>query len=324
MNIISIPILINSNQKGFSTSSRYFLLVLISFICTKCNQTELIPPAGIELDIKSDSIVFAVIGDYGFAGKDEEEVAYLVNGWEPEFIITTGDNNYPTGELTTLKQNISQYYEDYIYNFDAPAEFQCKGKAFQDKENRFFPSPGNHDVNPDNDIINYLNFFTLPGKESYYKFRWGSVNFFSLNSLPANMDAQKAWLTNELANAIDGFNIVYFHHSPYGIGKHSASEKMQWDFESLGADLVITGHDHIYGRIKKTGDTRVHYIVNGVGGKSLYDCNESNLPANSFSVICYDADFGAIRGSASDQKLVLEFYAVSSPDIAIDRLELLR
>ena len=57
---------------------------------------------------------FAVIGDYGLSGAAEAEVAALVHSWEPDIIITTGDNNYPSGSAETIDENIGQYYHDYI------------------------------------------------------------------------------------------------------------------------------------------------------------------------------------------------------------------
>ncbi|MCU0486041.1 MAG: hypothetical protein MUC85_08000, partial [Anaerolineales bacterium] len=49
---------------------------------------------------------FAVIGDYGLAGTPAAEVAALVLGWQPDFIVTVGDNNYPSGEAETMDANI--------------------------------------------------------------------------------------------------------------------------------------------------------------------------------------------------------------------------
>src|SRR5689334_18011458 len=49
---------------------------------------------------------FAVIGDYGQQGPDEERVARLVHEWRPDFIITAGDNNYPLGAAETIDGNI--------------------------------------------------------------------------------------------------------------------------------------------------------------------------------------------------------------------------
>ena len=60
---------------------------------------------------------FAVIGDFGLAGQPEAEVAALVKSWEPEFIITTGDNNYPDGAVETIDENIGQYYHAFIYPY---------------------------------------------------------------------------------------------------------------------------------------------------------------------------------------------------------------
>ena len=35
---------------------------------------------------------FAVIGDFGSGNQDEQDVADLVESWDVDFIITTGDN----------------------------------------------------------------------------------------------------------------------------------------------------------------------------------------------------------------------------------------
>ncbi|MFZ1281825.1 MAG: hypothetical protein WAR59_13380, partial [Ignavibacteriaceae bacterium] len=62
-------------------------------------------------------VKFAAIGDYGLAGENELAVANLVKGWNPDFIVTLGDNNYPLGADSTIDQNIGQYYHDYIYPY---------------------------------------------------------------------------------------------------------------------------------------------------------------------------------------------------------------
>ena len=48
---------------------------------------------------RSESIRFAVIGDYGLASQGEQDVANLVKSSAPSFIVTTGDNNYPSALL---------------------------------------------------------------------------------------------------------------------------------------------------------------------------------------------------------------------------------
>ena len=60
---------------------------------------------------------FAVIGDFGSGTANEGAVANLVKSWNPEFIVTTGDNNYEFGEASTIDANIGQFYHEYIYNY---------------------------------------------------------------------------------------------------------------------------------------------------------------------------------------------------------------
>lgn len=294
--------------------------VLIIYLFTACIPIDQIPPAGIEVEEKADSIVFAVIGDFGSDSEAEKSVADMVKGWNPDFIITTGDNNYDKGQTSTLNTNIGKYYGDYIYNWDAPEEFQCKGVAWAEKTNRFFPSPGNHDINSIDGIRPYLNYFTLPGNELFYEFRWGPVSFYSLNSTEENMNDQHTWLEEHLAcdNAL--FHLVYFHHSPYTPGPHGNTEKMQWDFQYMGVDAVLTGHDHLYARMEKINEPLVHYLISGAGGKSLYQANNAQLDPAIFKVFSYDQNYGAIKGSCSANRLLLQYFSIDNIKLVIDEV----
>src|SRR4051794_26862144 len=98
---------------------------------------------------------FVAIGDYGYAGPAEQAVADLVKAWQPEFIVTLGDNNYPLGAAETIDVNIGLFYHGYIAPY--AGRFGC-GAA----RNRFFPSLGNHDWYASG-ARPYLDYFTLPG-----------------------------------------------------------------------------------------------------------------------------------------------------------------
>jgi hypothetical protein len=63
---------------------------------------------------------FAVIGDFGLDGESEAKVADLVTSWNPDFVITTGDNNYFQGAASTIDQNIGKYYCQFIGNYLIP------------------------------------------------------------------------------------------------------------------------------------------------------------------------------------------------------------
>jgi len=285
----------------------------------------IIEPPNISVDVDADSALFAVIGDYGQSGENEEAVANMVSAWCPDFILTTGDNNYRYGEYATLHQNIGQYYSDYIYNFDAPEPYRCEGTAFAEQINRFFPSPGNHDEQGPDDLEPYLNYFSLPGEEEFYSFAWGPVEFFSLNSLSsADHTKQKAWLEDALAASGKAFQVVYFHHPPYSPGRHGGADHMQWDFHDWGVDVVLAGHDHIYARMVHAGEKGLQYIVNGVGGKSLYYCDEDYGEEGVQLLSCDDTHFGAMKCLADSLRMVMEFYAIDDPSKPLDRLVIAR
>jgi len=291
------------------------LLFFILSIALSCEKPDLIEPPGITIDISDDTVVFAQIGDFGSAGTGELKVSQLVKSWNPDFIVSVGDNNYYNGDFESIEFNISYFYRDFIYNYDAPGEYRCNGRAFGDKINRFFPTPGNHDASGRDGLIPYYNFFTLPGNEKYYKFTWGSIAFFSINTVENNLEEQKNWLEHELIFSDKPFNIVFLHHPPYSCGPHGDNTFIQWDFN--GADIVFAGHDHVYDRISKNRILGPLYVVNGVGGRALSDCVNSHDPAD-FTEYCYGSDYGAVKVTATSRSLQLEFYTVSSPDNPID------
>ncbi|HET7538482.1 MAG TPA: metallophosphoesterase [Polyangiaceae bacterium] len=213
---------------------------------------------------------FVIIGDYGLSGPAEANVAALLTSLQPDFVITTGDNNYPLGEAATIDENIGRYFHAFI----APYRGKFGSGA---KENRFFPSLGNHDwytagAEP------YLDYFTLPNNERYYQVTRGNVQLFALDSDPAEPDGtaadskQARWLSAQLGAALAPWRVVFFHHPPYSSSSvHGSTLEMRWPFAEWGASIVYAGHDHTYERLAVDG---LPYIVNGVGGNELYELGE--------------------------------------------------
>ncbi len=251
-------------------------------------------PAGAQ-----DTIRFAVIGDYGWAGKPEADVARMVLSWNPDFIITLGDNNYPKGEAKTIDANIGQYYSSYIGNYRG-----AYGNG--SPTNRFWPSLGNHDMMTDGGRP-YLDYFTLPGNERYYDFVIGPIHFFVLNSDFREPDGVKVdskqaqWLKEKMSVSTTPWQVVYMHHPPYSSGDHGPTRYMQWPFSEWGADLVLAGHDHTYERLRVDG---LIYIVNGLGGASRYKFKN---PQTS-SATKYNDDHGAMIVEATAAAIRLRAY----------------
>ncbi|MBA3872184.1 MAG: metallophosphoesterase [Anaerolineae bacterium] len=245
-----------------------------------------------------DTTRFAVIGDFGSTGKSEQAVAKLVGSWQPNFIVTTGDNNYTLGLDATIDANIGQYYHSYIGTYDG-----SYGDGSQ--ENRFFPSLGNHDWGIDS-VAPYLKYFDLPGNERYYNVVQGPLEFFMLDSDTREPDGtssdsiQGKWLQSALADSTATYKVVVFHHAAYSSAEHGSSTWMQWPFAEWGATLVLNGHDHIYERIIKDG---FPYIVDGTGGQSLYNFK---TPIDG-SQVRYNCNFGALLVDVTDKAMSLRF-----------------
>jgi hypothetical protein len=87
----------------------------------------------------SPAVVFAVLGDYGSGDQNEADVAELVLSWQPDFIITLGDNNYPSGAADTMDGAVGQFFHSYIYPYQG--DYGAGAEV-----NRFFPTLGNHDM----------------------------------------------------------------------------------------------------------------------------------------------------------------------------------
>ncbi|NJM05931.1 alkaline phosphatase [Candidatus Gracilibacteria bacterium] len=262
--------------------------------------------------VASATLRVALIGDYGMAGEPVAAVAALVDSWQPDFVVTLGDNNYPDGTSDTIDANIGQYYQHYI----APYRGQYGPGA---SENRFFPVLGNHDW-----VVGYpepyLSYFALPGNGRYYEFVRGPLHFFMLDSMPGEPDGitadsvQGQWLQGALAASTARWKLVTMHHPPFSSGHHGSSDWMQWPFAAWGAQLVLAGHDHSYERLHVDG---IPYIVNGLGGAARYAPGCCPLPT---SAAFFNEEHGALLLEANDISLRLQF--VTRAGVVVDAVSL--
>jgi hypothetical protein len=251
-----------------------------------------------------------VIGDYGGDTAEEAKVAELVKGWNPDAVITVGDNNYDEGTPEGWDATVGQYYHPFIGSY--------KGKhGAGAATNKFWPALGDHDWQ-DAGLDSWLDYFTLPGNERYYDVDLGPVHLYAVNSNSEEPDGYKPtgtqglWLKEKLAASKSCFDLVYFHHPPYSSGHHGSRDHMDWPFVAWGAEATFAGHDHHYERLEVGG---IPYFVIGTSGLEFAP---DPLPETKYR---NDQKHGAILVTASsDGTITYEYWSLDG--IKLDSLSL--
>jgi hypothetical protein len=249
------------------------------------------------LPLKDGSVRFAIIGDTGSGSNKQYEVGAMMTQYHEifpfPFVVMLGDNIYG-GESP----------KDYQKKFEGAYQKLLEGKV------KFYAALGNHDQ------ANQVNYepFNMNGKE-FYRFTKGNVAFYALNS--TYMDKRQVdWLESELAKDTSEWKICFFHHPPYSSGGKHGSDKQLRDivepiFLKYGVNVVLTGHDHFYERIKP--QKGIYYFVSGGGGK----LREGNVKGNSpLTEKAFDTDMHfMIAEIVGDQ---LYFQAISRTGETVD------
>lgn len=249
------------------------------------------------LPLKKDSLKFAVIGDTGTGSSKQQEVANKMVQYRAafpfEFVLMLGDNMYG-GESA----------KDFEVKFVAPY------RQLLNDQVKFYAALGNHDQTLQK---NYVN-FNMNGKE-YYRFKKGNVAFYALNS--TYMDKKQVqWLEDELAKDTSEWKVAFMHHPPYSSGgKHGSDEQLREVLEPIfvkhGVNVVLTGHDHFYERIKP--QKGIYYFVSGAAGKLRNGDLKDNSPLTAKG---YDRDLSFMLIEVDDNQMY--FQAVSRTGETVD------
>ena len=238
------------------------LLAVLSFVTMGALAQDLMLPN------KPGTLKFAVIGDSGTGDSNQYRLAKVFSDmrrkFQYEFVIMAGDNMYG-----------SQKASDYTKKFEIPY------KPILDEGIKFYAALGNHDQ------PNQANYklFNMNGKR-FYTFRpKAGVRFFALDSNYMDKE-QLDWLEKELAASGSDWKIPFFHHPLYSSGSTHGSDMALRDqleplFLKYSVDVVFSGHDHFYERIKP--QKGIQYFVSGGAGKVRRgDLQDEGLMAKGF------------------------------------------
>ena len=203
-------------------------------------------------------------GDVAVCGVPEVEMTARLLEGIPGTVMALGDLAYPAGSAN----DFAACYE--------PTWGRVKGRTR--------PAPGNHDYETQR-AAPYFAYFgenAGPSGLGYYSYRAGAWLVLSLNSnVPAAADSpQAAWVRATLASNPAPCTLAYWHHPLFSSGPNGDNAVMRdiWTIlQQAGADVVVTGHDHLYERFAPQdaagrADARrgLREFVAGTGGAHLY------------------------------------------------------
>jgi hypothetical protein len=205
----------------------------------------------LSLPNRPGSVKVLAMGDTGTGERRQYELADRMADAHALFPFDTalmlGDNLYGT-----------QKPEDFVLKFDRPYQALLAAGVV------FHASLGNHDK-PAN--RNYPAWH-MDGKR-YYTFTTGPVRFIALDSNVMD-PPQLEWLTATLRAATEPWKVVFFHHPLYSsAGYHGSDDSLRTMVEPLfikyGVNVVLSGHDHVYERLRPQHG--IYYFVAGSGGQ---------------------------------------------------------
>ena len=198
-----------------------------------------------------DSLKLAIIGDSGNGRRAQYQVAAQMIAARKRFpfelVLMVGDNLLGR-----------QAAADFVTKFERPyAPLHSSGV-------QFFAALGNHD----GPATRYYPPFNMGGQR-YYTYARQGVRFFVLDSTDFDPE-QGAWIENALKAAAEEWKVCYLHHPLYSSGsRHGSTVDLRARLEPLfvehGVQVVFSGHDHVYERIKPQNG--IHYFVVGSSGQ---------------------------------------------------------
>src|SRR5215204_3596142 len=215
---------------------------LAGLLITFLTATLVVAAQDVTLPRKQSTLKFAVIGDTGTGDSNQYRVAKVLAAARQtfpfEFVVMVGDNMYGADNP-----------RDYEKKFEIPY------KPILDAGVKFYAALGNHD-SPNQ---KQYKLFNMNGQRFYTFKPKDGVRFFALDSNYMDPE-QLQWAEKELKASGSDWKIAFFHHPLYSSGERHGSDTAMKDqleplFQRYSVDVVLTGHDHVYERIKLPKDS---------------------------------------------------------------------
>jgi hypothetical protein len=264
---------------------------------------DLVPGAEPELALPArawaesgDRLTFAAVGDTGSGGRQAMAVAER---------MALGYQQSPYGLVTHLGDLC--YYGRVEDRFDDV--FVRPMRPLIDAGVRFELAIGNHDGalhHSDESLAEIdaeLRLLGTPARN--HTSSHGPVDFFYLDSSAPGLFGDDApgqldWLDDALASSTNQWKVVCMHHPVFSAGAHGptpgAEDVLRPVLARRAVDLVLTGHDHHYERMRPVDG--VTHVVSG-GGCKTTPVGRSRLMVAAASALQYlhvDVDGDRLTG----------------------------
>ncbi|MDZ7898461.1 MAG: tartrate-resistant acid phosphatase type 5 family protein [Arcicella sp.] len=274
-----------------------------------------------ELKTFPNTLNFIVMGDWGRMGEDHQQtvanqMAKTAETINRDFIISTGDNFYPKGVMSTTDPQWKSSYEDVYKAFSLQWEW--------------YSVLGNHDYlgNPDAQVAysKISRRWRMPARYFSETFAIAGdttnqvlIAFVDTNPLipefyknkiygpnVANQDstAQKRWLEKTLSNKSPNikWKIVVGHHPLFtatlkrreSYDTKAVRNSLKSVLDKYEVDAYLCGHDHDLQHLLPSGKT--HYFVSGSASEAT---PINTLPISKLAL----SDYGFMVFSASAKSL---------------------
>jgi tartrate-resistant acid phosphatase type 5 len=273
------------------------------------------------LQVNPQALNFIFMGDWGRNGKYHQkqvarQMGKTASQADVDFIVTAGDNFYPSG-VTSEYDSLWKYSYEDIYTDSS-------------LQRDWYPVLGNHDyglrpdaqiaysrinprwrmparyyskkINLDRDSSQQVLFVFIDTSPLIRKYYLGSANKVH----DQDSSAQKSWLENTLANASSNvkWKFVIGHHPMYTGGSRtenydtrSIRRSLQPIFEKYKVDAYLAGHEHSLQHM--VAPDKIHHFISGSASQRT---RARMLPISKFS----RSKYGFMLFSVTPQNVIVQ------------------
>lgn len=286
-----------------------------------------IPASGYLFTKKEKALQFIAMGDWGRNGADHqkqvaEQMGKTASDIKAQFIISTGDNFYPSGVVSEFDPSFRYSFEDIYTAFSLQWDW--------------YPVLGNHDykTNPDAEIAysKISRRWKMPARYYAKKFFINGdtsqvvlIAFIDTNPLipefysnaeygpnvkTQDSTAQKIWLEKVLSDPSKNikWKIVVGHHPMYSGGSRTDAydtkairNSLKPLFDKYAVDIYLTGHEHSLQHLKAADSKTQHFISGAASEKTpVHLIPESRMVASEYGFMLFSVTANQVMVQAID------------------------